>query len=109
MNSYQKFTLHAVVAALIAALICSSEPPLIRFLIGANTAALYLIALDKRNAIKNKERVPEFLFFMIAALGGSAAMIIGMSFCRHKTQKISFLLPVVGIFVIQATVALLLT
>ena len=45
---------------------------------------------DKKIAGTNSVRIPEKVFFLIAALGGSLGILLAMRHFRHKTRKASF-------------------
>ncbi len=46
-----------------------------------------LMGIDKRKAQKGAFRIPELSLFIIAFIGGSLGMLIGMYFFHHKTRK----------------------
>jgi len=50
---------------------------------------------------KPQRRVPEKTLLIIAALGGSVAMLITMRTIRHKTQHMKFMLGIPAIIVAQ--------
>jgi uncharacterized membrane protein YsdA (DUF1294 family) len=56
--------------------------------------------LDKGKAKRGRWRIPEATLLLLAFLLGAPGAFLGMSFFRHKTQKVSFKakLVVVGIF-----------
>jgi uncharacterized membrane protein YsdA (DUF1294 family) len=67
-------------------------------------AAISLVAViltlhDKRAARLGRWRVKESTLLLVAALGGSLAMLVTMRSVRHKTQRAKFM---VGIPVIVA-------
>ncbi len=45
-----------------------------------------LMGTDKWKAKRNRWRVPEKTFFLVALLGGSSGAILGMYAFRHKTR-----------------------
>lgn len=67
---------------------------LIYYLIAINLLAILVYGLDKRRAIKNKWRVKELYLFLIAFLGGAIGSLMAMYVFHHKTKKISFVLGV---------------
>lgn len=69
-----------------------------------------VMGLDKRFAIKKKQRVPEKALFLLAALGGGLGGISGMAVFRHKTQHTSFKvgMPLLFIFNLAVLAALAL-
>ena len=64
--------------------------------------------LDKQKAKHHRYRIPEAAFFMIAILGGSLGVWIGMYMCHHKTKHLSFVLMVPLILIIQFILYILL-
>ncbi|MCD8500728.1 MAG: DUF1294 domain-containing protein [Bacillaceae bacterium] len=56
---------------------------------------------DKQKAKKNKWRTSERTFFIIALLGGSLGVLLGMQWFRHKTKHLSFKLIIPIISMIQ--------
>ena len=55
-----------------------------------NILSFILTVVDKELAKKNKQRIPENYFFIIAILGGWPLGILTMKIVRHKTLKRSF-------------------
>ena len=51
---------------------------------------------------KPRRRIPERTLFLIAALGGSIGVLLGMYLFRHKTKHRSFVFGVPGILALQA-------
>lgn len=71
------------------------------YLIIINFIAVILTAADKHNAKKHLWRVPENTLFLIAALGGSPAMLLTMYAIRHKTQHKKFMFGIPMIITMQ--------
>ena len=63
--------------------------------------AVILTIRDKRAAQKKKWRVRESTLLLIAALGGSVAMLLTMQVIRHKTKHAKFMLGIPVIIVLQ--------
>ncbi len=65
--------------------------------------------IDKRNAKRNRRRVPESTLFILAFLGGSVSEYAVMRLIRHKTLHKRFMigLPVIIIFQLIAFVFIL--
>jgi len=59
-------------------------------LLGIQGADVTLMAIDKWAASRNKSRVSERVLFILAALGGSPAILLSMWMFKHKTSKVSF-------------------
>ena len=66
-----------------------------------NLCALSIVGYDKGIAGTNSMRVPEKVFYTVAALGGSIGVLLGMQYFRHKTKKASFQFAIGLIFLIQ--------
>lgn len=65
------------------------------------------MAVDKFRAGTGAQRFPEKLYFLLALVGGSPGIILGMKIWRHKTRKASFF-TVIGIIVLLQISAILL-
>ena len=59
-------------------------------LIAVNLMAFGFWALDKRNAIKDKPRVPERTLHVIACCGAAPASMLGLTLLHHKTSHATF-------------------
>lgn len=68
-----------------------------------NLATALLYAWDKRAASKQRRRVPERVLLGAALLGGWPGAWLCMVLVRHKTQKLSFKLPLIAITVLWLT------
>lgn len=71
------------------------------YLIIINFIAILATVYDKRQAIKHRWRVPESTLLLLAALGGSPAMLITMRIIRHKTQHKKFMVGIPVIIILQ--------
>ena len=60
---------------------------------------IIVMKIDKRNAERDKKRVPEKKIFYYSFIGGALGTLIGMYIYRHKTRKWYFA-PIVIIFLI---------
>lgn len=80
----------------------------IYYLISINALAFLLMLADKRKAQKNRWRIPEFILMLMAALGGSAGILLGMNLIRHKTRHRKFTVGVPAILVLQIVLVLFL-
>ncbi|RKQ29925.1 DUF1294 domain-containing protein [Oceanobacillus halophilus] len=67
------------------------------YIIGVNIIGFFLMRVDKQKAIKQKYRIPERTFWLIALFGGAAGTYAGMKSFRHKTKHTSFIvgMPIV--------------
>ena len=72
------------------------------YLIGVSAVAATVTVADKIAAIRHRWRVPERTLFLLAAIGGSAAMLATMLLIRHKTAKRRFMIGIPMIIAAQA-------
>lgn len=63
---------------------------LIIYLILMNSCTFSLMGFDKRNAKRQRRRVPEKRLFLLSAIGGAGGTWLGMKTWRHKTKHRSF-------------------
>lgn len=78
---------------------------LIIYLIFINGAAFSMMGIDKYKAKHNKWRISERSLFMSAILLGSAGVILGMKYFRHKTKHTSFVFGMPVLLIIQIMIA----
>ncbi|WP_312693023.1 DUF1294 domain-containing protein [Caproiciproducens sp.] len=71
------------------------------YLIIINFIAVIVTAMDKYNAKKHRRRVPENTLLLIAAIGGSPAMLLTMYAIHHKTLHKKFMLGIPIIITMQ--------
>ena len=64
-------------------------------------AAVIVTAADKWKAQHQRWRIPEATLLLLAALGGSLAMLVTMRAIRHKTRKKKFMVGIPLILVAQ--------
>ena len=66
------------------------EPLGVSWLGAASISAFILCGFDKSAARAGGLRAPEKVLFVVALLGGSLGLLLGMNTFRHKTRKASF-------------------
>ncbi len=76
--------------------------PLVAWLIGINCGAIFFMGLDKSLARSASLRTPETVTFVMALLGGSPGVLLGIHVFRHKTRKAAFQFVLLLIFAAQA-------
>ncbi len=72
------------------------------YLIMINLVSAAATISDKRRARKRMRRVSENTLLLLAALGGSPAMLLTMLLIRHKTRHLKFMLGIPVIMLLQA-------
>lgn len=80
---------------------------LIVYLFIINIIAVFVTVHDKRAAVKGNWRVKESTLFLIAALGGSPAMVLTMVLIRHKIRKMKFMIGIPLILIAELAVLFL--
>ena len=83
--------------------------PFIFYLAAVSILSCIVTVHDKISAQKGKWRVPEKALFLLAVLGGSAAMYITMLIIRHKTRHKRFMIGLPAIFILQCVLLILVT
>lgn len=78
------------------------------YLVLINAAGFILMGTDKNRAIQNARRIPEKVFFLLSALGGSAGCMAGMYVFHHKTRHWYFVLFIPLILAAQIILAMFL-
>jgi uncharacterized membrane protein YsdA (DUF1294 family) len=79
------------------------------YLAAVSMLAIILTTHDKSAARRHKWRVRESTLLLIAALGGSIAMLITMRIIRHKTKHAKFMIGIPVMIAVQiAAVAALM-
>lgn len=74
---------------------------LILYLISINLIGFLCMKNDKKFAQKNKRRISERNLMLIALIGGTLGIWIGMYIFRHKTHKLTFAIGLPIIFLFQ--------
>lgn len=70
------------------------------YLFCINVIAFALYASDKRRAVFDRWRIPEWILLGIAIIGGAYGALMGMLLFRHKTLHTSFRIVVPLFFVL---------
>ncbi len=70
-----------------------------------SAVSVIVTVADKVKAIRHRRRVRERTLLILAALGGSVAMLITMLLIRHKTRHLKFMLGIPLIIAAQAAAA----
>lgn len=80
--------------------------PVYAYLVGINLITFLFHGYDKRQSLKNQQRVPELTLHIMALLGGTPSAFLGQLFFRHKTKKLRFRIVFLVIVLIQAGLGL---
>ncbi|MBQ5951226.1 MAG: DUF1294 domain-containing protein [Lachnospiraceae bacterium] len=99
INGQPKRTLTFAFFAYLAA-----HRPLLIYLAVINVITLIAYGIDKRNAVKDRRRIPIVTLLALAFAGGSVGALAGMYLFRHKTQKDYFSVGVPLILLAQVVV-----
>lgn len=81
---------------------------LLFYLIVINATGLFIMLMDKHNAIHDLRRIPERGLIFVALIGGSFGCMCGMYLFRHKTRHPKFSVGLPVIFAIQLICLLLM-
>ena len=81
---------------------------LFAYLLLVNAIGALFMCLDKHYAKKHLRRIPEKTLFIIAAIGGSVGILVGMYVFRHKTKHLTFSIGVPVIIAAQLLLGFLL-
>lgn len=73
--------------------------------LAANLIAFVQMAIDKRLAVKQKNRIPEVQLIAPTLFGGIGGVLLGMILFRHKTVKKSFQLKLLLVFILFCAIA----
>ena len=74
------------------------------YLLGISLVTFVQYGWDKRQARKQKRRIPEKRLHLLALAGGTPGAFLGQLAFRHKTQKKIFRLVFGGIVLVQLAV-----
>lgn len=68
----------------------------------------FACVIDKRRARRGGRRVRERTLLLLALLGGSPGLLVGMVVVRHKVRKASFLARFLAVLALQVALVLFL-
>ncbi|MFD2627935.1 DUF1294 domain-containing protein [Oceanobacillus kapialis] len=78
------------------------------YLLGVNVITFIIMGMDKQKARKEKYRIPERTFWLLAIVGGALGAIIGMQRYRHKTKHRAFMWGMPILFLVNVASVLYL-
>ncbi len=76
---------------------------IVAWLVGINCGSIFFMGLDKSLARSASLRTPETVTYVMALLGGSPGVLLGIHMFRHKTRKSAFQFVLLLIFAAQAS------
>lgn len=77
---------------------------LLVYLVIINAAGFCFMLIDKHKAKQNLWRIPEKILLIIAAVGGSLGVLMGMRIFRHKTLHFKFSLGVPALLILHIVI-----
>jgi len=77
---------------------------LLLYFLFVNIFTFIITGYDKFQAQRNKRRIQEAVLFLLAFIGGTIGLFIGMIFFRHKTSKFTFIMKFLYIILVQIVV-----
>ncbi|WP_192930171.1 DUF1294 domain-containing protein [Alkaliphilus pronyensis] len=66
-----------------------------------NIGAFILMVVDKKNAKKGEQRVPERVLLSLAFFSGAAGILLAMVMLHHKTSKKKFYIGIPLLFLLN--------
>lgn len=100
-------TAFVMLAILVGLLYWLKVPLLYAYLLGITLLTFFFYGFDKRRAVKDGWRIPEFVLHILTLLGGTVGAFAGQMTFRHKTKKLGFKIVFFCIVALQiAAVAL---
>ncbi|MGE5629755.1 MAG: DUF1294 domain-containing protein [Caulobacteraceae bacterium] len=64
------------------------------YLAAVNILGFVIMGIDKSKSKRHKWRISESSIFVVGLLGGGIGVLLGMSFFRHKTKHLKFMLGI---------------
>lgn len=71
------------------------------YLIVSNLIGFLCMLVDKRRAVLHQWRIRESTLLLLALIGGSFGIFLGMTIFHHKTRKLRFVIGIPAILIIQ--------
>ena len=78
--------------------ILNHPAPFLMTALAVNLIAFCLYGIDKHKARHKRYRISEATLLLFPALGGGIGALLGMTFFRHKTKHVKFLVTVPCLF-----------
>jgi uncharacterized membrane protein YsdA (DUF1294 family) len=93
---------HLIAVMLVSILLMTQIPLVFSILSAINAVCFISFGYDKKAASKDWGRVPERTFLTLGFLGAFPALLLGRKVFKHKTFKRKFIVPMWGLFILQA-------
>ena len=74
---------------------------IVLYILFINIKSYVIFSVDKKSAIKKKERIPERVLFNHMWMGGAVGSALAMFILRHKTQHRNFTVTVMILLFVQ--------
>ena len=71
-------------------------------MLAVNSIAFIICYIDKRAALRSKQRIPEQTLLLLSAFGGTYGFLAGMLVFRHKTKHLSFCIVIPAFCILWA-------
>ncbi len=78
------------------------------YFMAINVSAFYIMYSDKKRARRGDWRISERTIFVLAVLGGSPGVLLGMKAFRHKTLHKRFSVGIPAIMILQLLIIIFL-
>lgn len=76
------------------------------FVITSSLISAMLMLLDKSRSVKQRMRIAESTFYVLALFGGAPGCFIGLFLANHKTNKTIFWCPIMLLSVVWVSVSI---
>ncbi|MFZ4399110.1 MAG: DUF1294 domain-containing protein [Bacteroidales bacterium] len=73
---------------------------IVYYLLLINILSAFVFFVDKQNAIKKRQRIPELTLHILEILGGVFSILIMIYFIHHKNYKFSYYLITYSILIL---------
>lgn len=77
---------------------------LLLYFLFVNFLTFIVAGYDKFQAQRHRRRIPEITLLLLAFVGGTIGLLIGMLFFRHKTAKTTFIMKFCYIILVQIVI-----
>ncbi len=78
------------------------------YYLGINCLTFCVFAWDKRLSKRHRYRISENRLLTLAGIGGALGALLAISFCRHKTKHLKFILLIPLCLLVHTAIIILL-